>query len=141
MMTFLGGILGLVLAGAAGWLLGSWLAFAIAVVPLVIVSALLGASFDMYEFQKRIIGKPEIIDDRVDELVRADKWREAARWLLHGARLVEQAAREPRPDREALRALAARWNALARACVQHDVDRNYEAFRAFLHARPDRDRR
>ena len=35
MMSILGGILGLVLAGAAGWLLASWLAFAIAVLPLV----------------------------------------------------------------------------------------------------------
>lgn len=67
----------------------------------------------------------------------AGQRREASRWLLLGARLAGQAAREPRADREALTALAQPWEALARTCIQRDIGMHWEAFRAF---RATRDR-
>jgi hypothetical protein len=130
-MMFLGILLAIVVAGAAGWLLGSWLAFAISLVPLIVLGALFGSMRDMYAYQQRIIETPELIDVRVQELMNAGQWREASRELLRAANLVGQAARDERPDREAIQALAARWEALARTCVQRDVGENYEPFRAF----------
>jgi hypothetical protein len=131
LMMFLGMFLGITVAGAAGWLLGSWLAFAIGLVPLVVLGALFGWLHDMYSYQRRIIETPELIDVRAQELMSAGQWREASQWLLHAANLVEQAAKEGRPDREAILALAARWQALARTCVQRYVGADYELFRAF----------
>jgi hypothetical protein len=139
-MTFLGMFLGITVAGAAGWLLGSWLAFAIILVPLVALGALFGSLHDMYSYQQRIIETPELIDVQVHELMSASQWREASRVLLHAANLVEQAAKEARPDREAVAALAARWQALASTCVRRDVGESYELFRAFRALR-DRPRR
>jgi hypothetical protein len=130
-MIVLGILLGIIVAGAAGWLLGSWLAFAIGVVPLVMVGMLFGALHDMYAYQRRIIDTPELIDVQVRELMSAGQWREASRVLLRAANLVEQAASEARPDRAAVAALAARWEALARTCVQRDVGDSYELFRSY----------
>jgi hypothetical protein len=129
-MTILGMLVAACVAGAAGWLLGSWLAFAIGLVPLVVLGALFGSLHDLYAYQQRIIDTPELIDVRVHELMSAGQWREASRVLLHAANLVEQAAREGRPDRETVQALARRWESLARTCVQRDVGENYELFRA-----------
>lgn len=130
-MMFLGVLVAITVAGAAGCLLGSWLAFAISVVPLVVVGMLFGSFHDMYAYQRRIIDTPELIDVQVHELMSAGQWREAGRVLLRAANLVEQAASEARPDREAVAALAARWEALARTCVNRDVGDNYERFRSY----------
>ena len=134
-MMVLGILVAVTVAGAAGWLLGSWLAFAIGLVPLVVLGALFGSLHDMYAYQQRIIDTPELIDVKVHELMSASQWREASRVLLHAASLVEQAARDARPDREAVAALAARWEALARTCIQRDVGESYELFRAFRASR------
>jgi hypothetical protein len=138
-MAIVGGILGFAVAGAAGWLLGSWLAFVISALPLVALGMLFGGIHDMYEQQRRFIDTPELIDVQADELMRAGQWREASRVLLHAAKLVEQAAREPRPDREAVAALAARWEARARTCIHRDVNVNYERFRAWRKRERDPD--
>jgi hypothetical protein len=130
-MIVLGILLGIIVAGAAGWLLGSWLAFAIGVLPLVAVGMLFGALHDMYAYQRGIIDTPELIDVQVHELMSAGQWREASRVLLRAANLVEQAASEARPDRAAVAALAARWEALARTCVQRDVGESYELYRSY----------
>lgn len=130
-MIIVGGVLGFAVAAAAGWLLGSWLAFVVCALPLGALGAILGLGHENYEQQQRIIDTPELIDVQADELMRAGEWRRAGRVLLEAAKLAEQAAREPRPDREAIAALAARWEAQASTCIRRDVNDNWERFRAF----------
>jgi hypothetical protein len=117
MVGLFGALVGLALAGAAGWLLGSWLVFVLCVLPLMVSGLLIGMAWDMDAHQKRIIAHPEVIDGEVAKLMNAGKWREASQRLLFGAKMVEQAAKAPRPDREALLALARRWHAQARVCI------------------------
>jgi hypothetical protein len=93
----------------------------------------------MYSLQRHIVAHPERIDTRADQAMRAGQWREASRQLLLGARMVTQAARDPGQDREALVALAQRWEALARTCIQRDIDTNWDAFRAFRNQDRDHD--
>lgn len=117
MAGIFGALVGLALAGAAGWLLGSWLVFALCVLPLMAAGLLLGMPWDMAAHEKRIIEHPEAIDRQVAQLMSAGKWREASQRLLISAKMVEQAAKAPRADRDALLALARRWNAQARVCI------------------------
>lgn len=137
MMMFLGGLLGLALAGVAGLLLDSWLVFAVSAVPLTALGILLGWMWSMYSLQRHIVAHPEFIDTRVEQAIRAGQWREASRWLLLGARMATQAARDPGQDRETLVARAQRWEALARTCIQRDIGINWDAFRAFRDQRDD----
>jgi hypothetical protein len=126
-----GVLVGLAVAGAAGWLLGSWLVFALSALPLAGLGVMFGMLYRVYRQQRRVIETPERVDAQVDELMRAGQWRQASRVLLYAAHLAEEAAKEPRPDRDALAALAARWDALARTCIGHDVNRRFDAFRAW----------
>ena len=131
MMIFPCGLLGLALAALAGYLLSSWLVFAVFAVPLTALGLLSGWMWAAYSLQRHIVAHPERIDTRAEQAMRTGQWREASRLLLMGARMVTQAARDPGQDREALMALAQRWEALARTCIQRDIDVNHDAFRAF----------
>lgn len=131
MMMLPCGLLGLVLAGVAGYLLESWLVFALVAMSLTPLAMMLGWMWSMYSLQRRIVAHPEIIDTRADAAMRAGKWREASQWLLLGARLANQAIPDPRQDREALVALARRWEALARTCIDRHIGMSWDAFRAF----------
>lgn len=139
MMMLLCVPLGLALAGLVGYLLHSWLVFVIVAVSLTALSVLLGCLWSMYSLQRRIVAHPELIDTRVEQAMRAGKWREASQWLLLGARLAKQAAREPGQDREALAALAQRWEALARTCMQRHIGVHWDAFRDFRDQHRDQD--
>jgi hypothetical protein len=120
-MGILGALVGVALASAAGWLLGSWLVFAVSVLPLVVVGALLGMGRDMVGYQRLIIAKPAVVDDDVARLVSREKWREAHQRLQHAVGLLEQATRTPRPDRDAIEALAARWRSQAQTCMDRHL--------------------
>lgn len=133
-------LLGLALGGVVGYLLHSWLVFVIAASSLMALGAMLGGLWSVYSTQRHIVAHPEYIDTRAEQAMRAGRWREASRWLLLGAKLANQAAREPRPDREAIAALARRWEDLARTCIHRDVGVNWEAFRAFRDQRRDQHR-
>jgi hypothetical protein len=139
MMMLPCGLLGLALAGVAGYLLHSWLVFALVAMSLTPLGMMLGWMWSTYSLQRRIVAHPEFIDTRADQAMRAGKWREASQWLLLGARLAEQAAPDPRHDREALEALARRWEALARTCMNRHVGMHWDAFRAFRDQRRDQD--
>jgi hypothetical protein len=139
MMMFLCGLLGLALAVVTSYLLHSWLVFAVLAVPLTALGMLFGWMWSTYSLQRRIVAHPELIDTRVEQAMRANQWREASRLLLLGARMATQAARDPGRDRETLVALAQRWEALARTCIQRDIDTNWDAFRAFRNQRRDHD--
>lgn len=95
--------------------------------------------WSLYELQRRIVAHPERFEARVEQVMQDGRWREASRLLLMGAQTVTQAARDPGQDREALLALAQRWEALARTCVVRDVNLDWEAFRAFRDQRRDQE--
>ena len=137
MMSVVGALLGLALAGVASHLLGSWLVFAVTAVPLTALGILFGWMWSARSLQRRIVAHPELIDTRVEQAMRAGQWREASRWLLLGARMATQAAQDPGQDREALVALAQRWEALARTCMQRHVGIHWDAFRTFRDQRDD----
>lgn len=139
MMVFPCGLLGLALAAAAGYLLHSWVVFAVSVVPLTALGMMFGWMWALYTLQRRIVAHPERLDARVEEAMQAGRWREASRLLLMGAKMVTQAARDPGQDREALLALAQRWEALARTCIDRDVGLDWDAFRASREQRRDQD--
>lgn len=138
-MGIIGGLVGIALASTAGWVLGSWLVFAIIVLPLGALGAMLGMGSDMRSYQRLIIAKPAVVDDEVARLTSQGKWSDACLRLRHAVALLEQANRTPRPDREAVQALAARWRSQAEACMDRHLGFDRAPFRNALADRRDRD--
>jgi DNA-binding GntR family transcriptional regulator len=75
-----------------------------------------------------------VVDDDVARLMSRGKWREAHLRLQHAVALLEQATRTPRPDSDAIDALAARWRSQARVCMDRHLGL---ARRPFRDARAD----
>ncbi len=116
-----GGTIGLGIALTAAAVLGSWLLFVVIAAPLALVGAMFGFLVELWCDQQAITRDPDRLAQEADHLARAGEFRSAAAVLVRGAVLVEDAANDSSTDTEKLRALAARWTALAKEYIEKDV--------------------
>lgn len=133
-MILAGASLGLAAALIMAATLGSWLVFAVLVVPFMFLGGVAGILYEWQAMARDIIADPQSVDREARYLATKRNFRQAANVLLHAASTLRNStsasARLSAEEQAAMQAHIQRWTTQARHYIELDIaDRRNRFFR------------